>query len=92
MMEKIVVDNLEAGLASNSSPPPPMPPSVEQREHLCIRMMRKKWACALLWLVLGMQGLELVTTFITRIDESILNNVTATLLQNTGTTQNHGKE
>ena len=53
-----------------------------EEDHVCIRYMRKKWICALLWMVLGMQGLELVTTFLTKLDNDVLTNMTYTILKN----------
>ena len=49
-------------------------------DGLCVRFLRKKWQCCILWVVLAMQLLELCTTVLTKLDTAVLANLTMAVL------------
>ena len=52
-------------------------------ESLLVRTCRKKWQCAMLLLIILLGTVELLTTWLTKLDVDVLNNVTQKVFSNT---------
>ncbi len=58
-------------------------PASTPKESLFVRTCRKKWQCAMLMLIILLGTVELLTTWLTKLDVDVLNNVTQKVFSHT---------